>query len=90
MTYHCPNCAFGHLVQIKSTYVRRLGSQIFTLPNFLAWRCDCCGYTRYDAGAMARIDALLGPEAEDWDSPHRPRSRNVEGPGERGPRRWSL
>ncbi len=90
MNYTCPNCAFGNLKPIKITYVRRWGHAVLTVPNFAAWRCDSCNYTRYDAAALAKIELILGPDDEDWlELRPRPHSSQAEGPGERGPRRWS-
>lgn len=90
MTYSCPSCVFGTLKPARITYVRRWGEHIVTVPNFAAWQCDSCSYTRYDSAALARVELLLGldegalAEVRSW------RSRAREGPGERGPQRWSL
>ena len=89
MRYTCPNCAFGNLKPIKSTYVRRWNAHMLTVPDFAAWRCDSCNYTRYDAAALAKIELILGPDDDAlFASPHQYPQR-TEGPGERGPRRWS-
>ncbi len=62
-----------------------------TVPNFPAWRCDHCGYTRYDAAALARLELLLGPDEEDLtEAGSTSRVAGAPGPGERGPRRWSF
>lgn len=89
MNYPCPRCSMGHLLPNRSTYVNQWGGYLLTLPNFAAWRCDCCGYTRYDSAALARIELLLGPDDDTWEQPPRRTPRNAEGPAERGPRRWS-
>jgi len=59
------------------------------MPNFAAWRCDSCNFTRYDAAALAHIRLLLGPDDDEWAEPYHRGSKPVEGPGEIGPRRWS-
>ena len=51
MSYSCPKCAFGTLKPTRITYLRRWGDQMVTLPDFAAWRCDSCSYTRYDLWA---------------------------------------
>jgi YgiT-type zinc finger domain-containing protein len=88
MTYPCPRCPFGHLQRTESTYVRRLGAHLVTQPNFPLWRCDSCGYTRYDRQALTRLEYLLGPDGESWQEEARG-SQQSEGPAESGPRRWS-
>jgi YgiT-type zinc finger domain-containing protein len=90
MTYACPNCGFGTLKPAKITYLRRWGDHMVTMPDFPAWRCDSCNYTRYDSAALVHVEYVFGP---DLDSPIEPpylRHRAGEGPGERGPRRWSF
>jgi YgiT-type zinc finger domain-containing protein len=87
--YPCRNCSFGTLKPIKLTYVRQWGNRMITMPNFAAWRCDSCNYTRYDAAALAKIELLLGPDVEALFSSPTYHSQHTEGPGERGPRRWS-
>lgn len=87
MNYPCPNCHFGSLKPSKITYTRRWGAQLIVIPDFDAWRCDSCGFTRYDAVALAQVRLLLGPEEDEWSEPRR-RSQPAEGPGEAGPRRW--
>ncbi len=89
MKYRCPNCAFGALKITRVTYARQVEAQLVTMPNFAAWRCDACGYTRYDVTALNQVDLLLGPEPDEWHEPRPLYARPVEGPGERGPRRWS-
>jgi hypothetical protein len=59
-----------------------------TMPNFAAWQCDVCGYTRYDGAALVRIDLLFGPDAESLTTTTRWPSRAADGPAERGPQRW--
>ncbi len=88
MNYSCPNCSFGSLKPIKITYVRRWGPSFITVPNFSAWRCDSCNYTRYDAAALTRLELILGPDIDDWSEAYFQRPQPSEGPGERGPRRW--
>lgn len=89
MNYPCPRCAFGYLRAARSTYVRRWGPYLITQPNFPLWRCDACGYTRYDARALARLEFLLGREGEIWEEAGSRASRRAEGPADQGPRRWS-
>lgn len=89
MNYSCPRCNVGHLRPIKSTFVRRWGDQLLTSPNFAAWRCDVCSYTRYDTAALAQVELLVGPDEESLDQPRASHARRAEGPDERGPRRWS-
>lgn len=89
MRHRCPRCSFGHLRPARSSYVRRVGRRIITVPNFTVWRCDACGYTRYDIAALARVDLLLGPEIDELDEPVEVLPGSREGPAERGPRRWS-
>ncbi len=81
----------GHMRPTQSTYARRLGARLVTVPKFPLWRCDFCGYTRYDTRALAQLDVLLTPEADSWDEDEisQTRARPTEGPANRGPRRWS-
>jgi len=90
MSYLCPHCAFGNLKPIHVTYVRRWGLRIITVPDFSAWRCDACNYTRYDAAALAQMEMILGVDEDEWFQPKRQASQTSEGPGTRGPRRWSF
>ncbi len=85
--YTCPDCAMGTLKPIKITYTRRWGPQLVVAPDFAAWRCDSCGFTRYDRAALAQIRLLLGPDEEELVESY-PRRTRTEGPGEIGPRRW--
>jgi len=89
MSYTCPNCAFGNLKPVKIVYVRRWGNTIVTVPDFAAWRCDSCNYTRYDTAALSKIEVVFGPDEDEWFELHRQHPQRTEGPGERGPRRWS-
>jgi len=89
VNYPCPECHFGTLKSTKITYTRQWGTRLIVVPDFAAWRCDSCGFTRYDAAALAHIRLLLGPEEDEWREPYRHRSQPAEGPGEAGPRRWS-
>lgn len=90
MIYACPSCSLGTLKSARITYLRQWGPYMVTLPNFAAWQCDFCGYTRYDGVALARIELLFGPDAESLMAGALRRSRPAEGPDERGPRRWSY
>ncbi len=90
MTYTCPACSLGNLLPIKSAYVRHMEGHFVTLPDFPAWRCDFCGYTRYDAGALAQVETLLGPDSDAWPTLLYDRARKLEGPANRGPHRWST
>lgn len=85
----CPQCPFGVLRPVKSTYVQPWGSHTLTVPNFTMHRCDYCGHTRYDMAALSLVTRLLGPESEEWHQPLRRRHYQTEGPGDRGPRSWS-
>lgn len=89
MRHRCPRCSFGHLIPSHSTYVRRMGWQVITVPNFALWRCDVCGFTRYDTAALAQVNLLLGPESDEWDDPGEILPSTANGPAGRGPRRWS-
>lgn len=89
MTYTCPNCGIGTLKPSRLTYLRRVGSRMVTLPNFAAWTCDSCRFTRYDNAALARIEHLLGPDIESVLDQVNWRFRASKGPAEHGPRRWS-
>lgn len=89
MRHRCPRCSFGNLRPTRSTYVRQVGGQVVTVPNFTLWRCDVCGFSRYDTAALARVDLLLGPEPPEFDDPDDVPSGASEGPAGRGPRRWS-
>lgn len=89
MTYTCPNCSFGTLKPTKITYLRRWGDHVVTLPDFAAWKCDSCNYTRYDAAALARIEQIFGPDLESMLNRPKWRCQVLKGPGERGPHRWS-
>jgi hypothetical protein len=62
---------------------------MIVVPNFAAWRCDSCSYTRYDVAAVKRLELLLGDEGDRWSQRHPRRSQRQEGPGEQGPHRWS-
>jgi YgiT-type zinc finger domain-containing protein len=90
MKYHCPSCTFGNLLPAKITYVRLWGQHLITIPNFAAWHCDSCGYTRYDSAALARVELLFGLDSDTMTDTPQWHSRQTEGPGERGPRRWSF
>ncbi|MBN1261399.1 MAG: YgiT-type zinc finger protein [Anaerolineae bacterium] len=86
MPYFCPRCGWGRLRPTRSTYVRRLGRRLVTAPNFAVWRCDGCGYSRYDRVALANIEILLGPEPANGEEPlERPTSHQLAGPADRGP-----
>lgn len=89
-TYTCPNCAFGTLKPTRITYLRRWGDAIVTLPNFAAWQCDSCSYTRYDREALARLEMIFGPDIESLEETPLWRTRAAKGPDERGPHRWSY
>ncbi|MGC9348322.1 MAG: YgiT-type zinc finger protein [Anaerolineae bacterium] len=90
MTYSCPSCVFGTMKPTRITYLRRWGPYLVTVPNFPAWQCDSCSYTRYDVAALARLEVLLGPDDEALVDFGLSRPRSGEGPGERGPQRWSF
>jgi len=90
VNYSCPRCSMGQLRPARSTYAHRWGAFLLTRPNFPAWRCDCCGYTRYDVVALAEIELLTGPEDSPWEPFARRLPRDTEGPAERGPQRWSF
>ncbi len=88
MSHTCPNCGMGTLKPTRSTYVRWWRNHLVTVPDFATWRCDACGYTRYDTEALTKINSLLGPDEEAWSyGPHT--KRRTKGPAEQGPRRWS-
>ena len=89
-TYTCPNCSFGTLKRTRITYLRRWGDRIVTLPNFAAWQCDSCSYTRYDNAALTRLEMIFGPDIESMEETTLWRTRPTTGPGERGPHRWSY
>ncbi|MDF1514324.1 MAG: YgiT-type zinc finger protein [Anaerolineae bacterium] len=90
MKYQCPRCTFGNLVPITITYVRMWGNHLVTIPNFAAWRCDSCGFTRYDSAALAQTNLLLGADGDPRMSQSRWQTQQADGPGESGPRRWSF
>lgn len=91
MGYVCPTCGYGRLQPFRIVYARHWGTLLVTVPNFPAWRCDHCGHTRYDTAALAQLDLVLGPDEDDLaQTGTMPRVGNAGGPGERGPRRWSL
>ncbi len=88
MNYPCPRCGFGRLKPVRSTYIRGWEGMLVTKANFAVWRCDHCGYTRYDRDAIAHLDMLLGMADDGWEDEEYPvRRRRAEGPGERGPHR---
>lgn len=90
MSYTCPSCMFGTLKPTTVTYMRRWGLYVVTIPDFDAWRCDSCGYTRYDGAALARLEYILGPEDDVAMASPPWRARPSEGPAETGPHRWSF
>jgi YgiT-type zinc finger domain-containing protein len=90
MSYACPNCGFGTLKPEKITYLRHWGDHMVTMPNFPAWRCDSCSYTRYDSAALLNVEMVFGPDLDAPIEPPYMKYRVVEGPGGRGPRRWSY
>ncbi len=90
MSYTCPDCHFGNLKPTKITYARQFGPRLIVAPDFAAWRCDSCGFTRYDVAALAQIRLLLGPDEDELDEPFHRRSHQAEGPGDIGPRRWTM
>ncbi|MBN1877807.1 MAG: YgiT-type zinc finger protein [Anaerolineae bacterium] len=89
MMYTCPSCNLGSLKPTHSTYVRWWNARLVTVPDFAAWCCDFCGYTRYDVAALAQINLLLGPDEETLAQSSFSYRRKAEGPGEQGPHRWS-
>jgi YgiT-type zinc finger domain-containing protein len=90
VTYPCPSCGVGTLKPTRITYLRQIRSQMITLPNFAAWTCDACRFTRYDNAALARIEQLLGPDLESVLDAVNWRFRAAKGPAEHGPHRWSF
>jgi YgiT-type zinc finger domain-containing protein len=90
VTYSCSNCGVGILKPTKITFLRRIGSRMITLPNFAAWTCDACHFTRYDNAALARIELVLGPDFESVLDTVNWRFRATHGPAEHGPHRWSY
>ena len=90
MTYSCPVCSGGSLKPTEITYLRQWNGRMVTLPNFPAWRCDSCGYTRYDSAALARVELVFGPDADSLMESPMWRTRRTSGPDDRGPRRWSY
>ncbi len=90
MSYVCPACGYGRLQPFRSIYTRRWGETFVTVPNFPAWRCDHCGYTRYDNAALAHIELVLGPDEDELTEGGAQPRLGQGGPGERGPRRWSF
>ena len=90
MSYQCTNCGIGTLKPTKITYLRRMGALMVTLPNFAAWRCDSCHFTRYDNAALAQVERLLGPDVESVMNTANWRFRATQGPAEHGPHRWSF
>ncbi|HSQ39786.1 MAG TPA: YgiT-type zinc finger protein [Anaerolineales bacterium] len=89
MSYTCPVCNVGNLKPVKITYARQWGTRLIVIPDFAAWRCDSCSFTRYDGAALAQVRLLLGPDEEELIEPYYRRSPQAEGPGEIGPRRWT-
>ena len=90
MKYQCPRCTFGNLLPTTITYVRLWGMHLVTIPNFAAWHCDSCGFTRYDGAALAQAELLFGPDGEPGITQSRWQTQHNDGPGESGPRRWSF
>jgi YgiT-type zinc finger domain-containing protein len=90
MSYPCPNCGFGTLQPITTTYLRWWGKAWVTIPNFAAWCCDSCQFTRYDSAALAQLELVLGPDLESWVGSPPWRTRATQGPDERGPQRRSY
>jgi len=89
MSYACPGCMVGRLKPTKVSYARRMGNHLVVVPDFDAWRCDNCAFTRYDVTALAKVELLLGRDESEWEDPHSRQHRAAEGPAEQGPRRWS-
>jgi hypothetical protein len=90
VSYPCTNCGIGTLKPTKITYLRRMGALMVTLPNFAAWKCDACHFTRYDNAALAKVERLLGPDVESVMNIVNWRFRATKGPAEHGPHRWSF
>jgi hypothetical protein len=90
MSYSCTNCGVGSLKPTKITYLRKVGTLMVMLPNFAAWKCDACHFTRYDNAALARIEHILGPDIESVMATANWRFRAAKGPAEHGPHRWSY
>jgi hypothetical protein len=74
----------------RITYVRLWGQHLVTIPNFMGWHCDSCGYTRYDSAALAQVELLLGVDTSTISDAPQWQSHQTEGPDESGPRRWSF
>ncbi|MGC9521186.1 MAG: YgiT-type zinc finger protein [Anaerolineae bacterium] len=90
MSYPCPNCAFGTLKPTRVTFVRRWGRRLITIPNFAAWQCDSCSYTRYDSAALAKVELIFGPDIEALMGLVPRTQSSAKGPAERGPQRWTY
>jgi YgiT-type zinc finger domain-containing protein len=53
----------GALRETRTTYLRQLDGYLVSVSNVLTWVCDVCGERSYDEEMIARLEALLGPEA---------------------------
>ena len=62
--YVCPHCQMGTLQPTAVVFAHWFEGQFITVPDFPAWVCDFCGAREYDALALERLEAILGPEAD--------------------------
>lgn len=85
----CPDCHIGTLHETTTTYVRRMGDMLVTLPNVLTWVCDICGEHSYDEDTLERLETLLGPEASFSREPPTRRHRRPADAGGRSLRDWT-
>jgi YgiT-type zinc finger domain-containing protein len=60
----CPHCQTGTLRPKAVVFAHWFEGQFITIPNFPGWVCDICGVREYDAEAIERLEAILGPEAD--------------------------
>ena len=76
-TEFCKVCHVGSSQPHRVTYARWHSGEFILMPGMPAWRCDFCGDTFYDHGALAQLALLLGPD-DDMEDQQQWRATGLE------------
>ena len=57
----CRNCQVGKRRMVFGTYFTMARTELVTVPNIPAWKCDLCGWWEYDTRALMWLRAVLAP-----------------------------